>query len=55
MKELTNKELMDIDGGAGITGTFLNSMSRAITTVMDAGRYLGSSLRRLFSGNLCSF
>ena len=55
MVELSNKELMNIEGGAGITAAFLNSVSRAISTLMEVGRTLGSALRRTISGNVCSF
>ena len=55
MVELDNKELMDIIGGANwLTASFLNAASRAIDTVMDIGRSLGSAIRRAFSGKICS-
>lgn len=55
MLELKDEELMNVDGGAGITATFLNSVSRAISTLMEVGRTLGSALRRTISGKTCSF
>ena len=54
MINLTNEELMTIDGGAsGFTATLLNAISRAITTVQGIGRSLGSSIRRIYSGSVC--
>lgn len=50
---LTNAELVNISGGA-ITATFLNSLSRLISTVIDFGRQVGSSLRRIIGGKMCS-
>ena len=54
MKELNNKELLQIDGGAGITAAFLNAASRGISTVLELGRSLGSAIRRISSNNLCT-
>ena len=55
MQELKDNELMNIEGGAGITATFLNAISRAISTLMEVGRNLGTALRRTISGNVCPF
>ena len=54
MRELNNKELMNIEGGASLTAAFLNAAARTIETVMDIGRSLGSAIRRAFSGKVCS-
>ena len=55
MRELNNKELMDIMGGASsLTAAFLNAAARTIETVMNVGRSLGSAIRRAFSGKVCS-
>lgn len=54
MKELNNKELMDIMGGANyFSASFFNAAARAIDTIMDIGRSLGSAVRRAFSGKVC--
>ena len=53
MRELNNKELMNIEGGAGLTASFLNAASRAVSTIMDLGRNLGSAIRRTINGNIC--
>lgn len=53
MVKLTNEQMLEIIGGASITAAFLNGLSRAITTIMDLGRTLGSSIRRGFNGKVC--
>ncbi len=56
MKELNNDELMNIDGGAtGFTASLLNAASRAISTLMELGRNLGSAIRRTINGSVCPF
>lgn len=52
--KLTNEELKCIKGGAGLSGTLINSLINGIKTFMDVGRYFGSSIRRLFGGKFCS-
>lgn len=55
MRQLNDKELMDIMGGANwLTAAFFNAAARTIETVMEVGRSLGSALRRVFSGKTCS-
>jgi len=55
MKKLNEQEMKNISAGAGITGTLINSILRAVNIFSDAGRYFGSSFRRIFSKNLCRF
>lgn len=50
--KLNEVELYQVQGGA-ITSTFLNSVARLITTVLDLGRTVGSSIRRIYSKNYC--
>lgn len=45
-------ELYQIRGGA-VSATLLNSIARIITTVLDLGRTVGSSIRRIYSKNYC--
>ena len=53
--ELSNKELLNIDGGASFyTAAFINAAARGISTVMEVGRSLGSAIRRLVNGKWCS-
>ena len=55
MRELKDKELMNIEGGANwLTASFFNAASRAVDTLMNVGRSLGSAIRRAFSGKVCS-
>lgn len=49
---LSNEELMSVKGGS-LTSQFLNAVTRAVETVLDLGRTVGSSIRRIFSGKLC--
>lgn len=53
MIELEKNELLRIEGGLSITGTLINSITKGVSVIMDIGRALGSSVRRLISGNLC--
>lgn len=54
MVELSNKELLNIDGGASwFSAAFLNAASRAISTLMDLGRSLGTAIRRAINGSVC--
>lgn len=53
MKELSNKESKAIYCGGGITSTLINAVARGINVFTDLGRYLGSSIRKIFTGNLC--
>ena len=50
---MTDKELVLISGGSWLTAAFLNSFSRAITTVMDFGRSVGTSIRMIVTGKRC--
>lgn len=49
---LTDNELLFIKGGA-VSSTFLNAISRLITTVLDLGRTIGSTIYRYKTGNYC--
>ncbi len=53
MKKLTTKELKEITGGS-ITGTILNYTCDLIEILVEAGRKLGSSLRRIKDNKLCT-
>lgn len=56
MRELNNDELMEIKGGTNwLSGSFISSIVRAGNTLLDMGRSLGTSIRRIFSGNVCDF
>lgn len=51
---LSNEELLNVKGGSLITSTFLNSMSRFISTIFELGQSIGSSLRRSAAKKFCS-
>lgn len=43
---MNNEELSKVIGGASsISGTFLNSISKLINTILELGRIVGSSIR----------
>ena len=49
---IKNDVLAKIEGGS-INATLLSAVARLITTVLDWGRALGSSIYRYKSGNAC--
>lgn len=51
--QLKDYELNEIVGGA-ISATFLNSVVRGLTVLLEIGRSIGTSIRRYRYGNLCS-
>ncbi len=53
MIKLTEKELKTICGGAAISGAIINAYTKIIDLILEIGRSFGSSLRRLFSKNIC--
>jgi len=55
MTELKREEMLNISGGASwFSASFLNAISRAVSTLMDLGRSLGTSIRRSVNGKICS-
>ncbi len=54
MKELNISKQKSLYGG-NITATIYNGIVKGLTIVTDIGRYLGSSIRRIFDGNLCDY
>lgn len=53
IKKLKRNELREIEGGFSITGSIVNAFVEGIKTILDVGRSLGSSLRRLKEDKLC--
>lgn len=49
---MRDEELKQIKGGA-ITATWISAFARGINSILDLGRSLGSSIRRLQNGRLC--
>lgn len=53
MRTLTEKELKNIKGGFSLTSTAIKYVGDLIEILILAGRKLGSSIRRIGSGNIC--
>ena len=53
MKNLSNKELKNINGG-GISASIITASVRAINSLLELGRSLGTAIRRIQSGSVCS-
>ncbi len=51
--KLKEQELYTISGGIAINATLINAFARAISTVLDLGRTVGSAIRRLYTKNYC--
>lgn len=52
MIQLQKTELLNINGGS-ISGNMINAFSKAINTILDLGRSMGTAIRRIVTGNLC--
>lgn len=52
--KLKNEELICIIGGASLTGTMIGAISKAINALLEAGRSLGTAIRRISAKNLCN-
>lgn len=52
MKRLEKKELLSVNGGT-ISATFLNAIARTGSLILELGRSVGSSIRRIFTNTLC--
>lgn len=52
MAKLEEKELKDIMGGA-ISGALINSFTGLVKIILEIGRSIGSSLRRLQDHSIC--
>jgi len=50
--KLEKHELINVSGG-GLTATYINAASRAINTILDLGRTVGTSIRRAISRSWC--
>lgn len=50
--KLTDQELFAIQGGA-VSAALLNAFARAVSTILDLGRTIGSAIRRMYSKNYC--
>ena len=50
---MSKEELMNIVGGVSFSATLLNAITKAVSTIYDIGRRLGSSIIRTKTGNVC--
>lgn len=50
---MTNNELKKVIGGAGISGTLLNSLAKLLTLFLDIGRSIGSALNYTINKRQC--
>ena len=53
MRELSNKEMLNIEGGGNITGSMLNAVYKIIDTIYSIGESLGSYIRRVVEKKMC--
>lgn len=53
--KLTKKELKMIRGGSKISASLFSALLKGVESIMDFGRYFGSSLRRMFGNGICPF
>ncbi len=51
MKKIDN--LDEVIGGATLSGTLINSFTSIIKVLMDAGRSVGSAIRRISENKVC--
>lgn len=53
MTKLNKEDMLVINGGAGINGTWINSLVRCVTIFFEVGQSLGTAIRRSMSGSIC--
>lgn len=53
MKKIEDNLDQVIGGGTSISGTVINAFTNVIKLLIDAGKGVGSSIRRVAEGNLC--
>lgn len=53
MKRLSNDELKQVVGGINLNNSLINAFSRIISVILDVGRSLGTSIRRIGEDNIC--
>lgn len=52
--ELKKEELLQIVGGFNLTASFISAISKGINSILELGRSLGTSIRRLAGNKVCS-
>ena len=53
MKKLNDKELYEVVGGIKFSASLLSSIIKGANFVLELGRYVGTAIRRIKTGNLC--
>ena len=54
MKKINDKDLLLIVGGSTtLSGTILNQLNKLINILVDSGKSLGSSIRRISEDKIC--
>lgn len=53
MVRMNNRELVQIVGGFNFTGAVMASVVKGLNTLLDLGRSLGTSFRRVSHNKLC--
>lgn len=50
---LKDNELKLIEGGINITASLISSVIKGVSSILDLGRSLGSTIRRALLGKVC--
>lgn len=53
MEQLEKDTLMNLMGGATISGTMINAITNAIKTLLEVGKGFGSAIRRMTCNQMC--
>lgn len=51
---MRREELIEIKGGASISGTVINALVKGLSVIVDLGRSLGSAIRRYKVKEYCA-
>ena len=51
---MTDEELYQVTGGASISGSMLNAISRGVETIYNLGRAFGTAINMIIKGRRCS-
>lgn len=55
VKKMTHEELVQVVGGASLSGTIVNAFTSAYKTLYGFGQNFGTAIRRIVKKKLCSF
>lgn len=51
---MSDYELYNIVGGASFSAAFLSAIIRGINSLLEMGRSVGTAIRRVRTGSMCS-